>query len=323
MREFTIRRRASAYFATLVVALALFGAPAAGQTERFNPPKAFYLALGDSITYGFQASKAEAGLPPSAFNTGYVDVFGARMRDIQPGLRIVNYGCPGETTTTFIAGTCLGKTIGFPLHDSFQGTQLEAAVAFLDKHRGQVNPITLTLWGNDVSRFVESCGGDLDCVQAGAPDLIRHIAENLAFILGRLRAAAADAEIIVTGAWDSFLDVLAFADPLFQALNQSISSVAAAHRVRFADPFPLFNPQGDMNAEIQRMCTLTLLCTEGDSHPSDAGYQVLGDLVFDVSGYARLVEPVSLISTARAASVLPANFGQGRCEVRQPDRWLQ
>jgi hypothetical protein len=57
--------------------------PAASQVV--NGPKQYYLALGDSIAYGYQASKHEAGLPPSAFDTGYVDVFAARLREIQPG----------------------------------------------------------------------------------------------------------------------------------------------------------------------------------------------------------------------------------------------
>jgi lysophospholipase L1-like esterase len=179
------------------------------------------------------------------------------------------------------------------LHDSFLGSQLEAALAFLDAHRGEVSPITLTLWGNDVGAFVARCvrDGDVDdvCVQNGALRFVRDFSDRLAVILGKLRAAAPDAEIIVSGSWDSFLDSLEFADPLFQLLNASMSQKAAAHRVRFADPFPVFNPQGNLAHEIQTMCTLTLLCTENDSHPSDAGYRVLADLVFLVSDYRRLV----------------------------------
>jgi len=41
---------------------------------------------------------------------------------------------------------------------------------------------------------------------------------------------------------------------------------------------------------VQAICTLTLLCTQSDSHPSDAGYQALGGVIFEVSGYARLLE---------------------------------
>ena len=40
---------------------------------------------------------------------------------------------------------------GGKLHDPFRGAQLKAALAFLKAHRGQVSPITLTLWGNDLA----------------------------------------------------------------------------------------------------------------------------------------------------------------------------
>jgi hypothetical protein len=65
--------------------------------------KSYYLALGDSYVYGFQNSKFLAGLPPAAFDTGYVDAFAARLRAIRPGIAVVNYGCPGESTNSFIA----------------------------------------------------------------------------------------------------------------------------------------------------------------------------------------------------------------------------
>jgi hypothetical protein len=87
---------------------------------------------------------------------------------------------------------------------------------------------------------------------------------------------------------DESLNFLPFADPLFQAFNTSLREAAAANRARFADPFPVFNPQGNMLAEVQAICTLTLLCAQNDIHPSDAGYQALADLVFNVSEYARL-----------------------------------
>jgi lysophospholipase L1-like esterase len=140
----------------------------------FNPPKRYYLALGDSIAFGYQAWRARAGLPPSAFNTGYVDVFADRLRRIQPLLTVVNYGCPGETTTTFLAGGCPWTSVGFPLHDVFSGSQLGAAVAFLRAHPGVVSPITLTLWGNDVREFVGSCP-DPACVANGAAGAVAEI----------------------------------------------------------------------------------------------------------------------------------------------------
>jgi lysophospholipase L1-like esterase len=271
----------------VVFVILLTKATANGQGERFNPPKQYYLAVGDSIAYGYQASKARAGLPASKFNTGYVDVLTVQLQQIQPRLTAVNYGCPGETTTTFIEGGCMWTQFGQELHDAFSGSQLDAAVAFLSAHRGEVSPVTVTLWGNDVREFVMSCR-DFACVERDAPLFIAHLTSNLALILTRLRAAAPDAEIIVTGAWDSYLDALPVADPLFQLLNTSMSTVAAAARVRFADPLPVFNPQGDPARELQAMCALTALCTDNDSHPTDAGYRALAEVVYQVSDYARL-----------------------------------
>jgi hypothetical protein len=63
---------------TLIAAsllLAPTSAGAAAAPAHFDPPKRYYLALGDSIGYGFQTGKALAGLPPQAFNPGYVDLF--------------------------------------------------------------------------------------------------------------------------------------------------------------------------------------------------------------------------------------------------------
>jgi hypothetical protein len=80
-----------------------------------------------------------------------------------------------------------------------------------------------------------------------------------------------------------------------------MAATSAAHHVRFADPFPLFNPQGNLQHEIETLCSLLLLCTSGDSHPSDLGYQVLGNLVWDVSGYGSLGLDQNFTAAARTA----------------------
>ena len=260
----------------------------------FNPPKSYYLALGDSITFGYQAFKARAGLPPSAFNTGYVDVFATRLREIQPRIVTINYGCPGESTESFVTGPCPWTEAGQQLHDPFTGSQLQAALTFLRSHPGQVSPITLTLFGNDLPKLLGPCtfNGEIDrlCVRDLAPRFTTDFVQRLARILAELRSTAPDAEIIVTGAWDSFIDALAFADPLFLNLNAAMAQVVAANRARFADPFPIFNPQGDLTAEIRALCTLTLLCSDRDSHPSDGGYRALAALIVEASNYTRLLQ---------------------------------
>ena len=56
----------------------------------------------------------------------------------------------------------------------------------------------------------------------------------------------------------------------------------------FADAASIFNPPGD--ARTTAICRLTLLCSEGVGHPSDAGYRAITDLAFDDSRYGRLGE---------------------------------
>jgi lysophospholipase L1-like esterase len=131
---------------------------------------------------------------------------------------------------------------------------------------------------------------DTTCVQTHAPSFIGELAGRISAILQKLRAAAPEAEIIVLGAYDPYINALGFADPLFGELNAAIAQSAAANRARFADPFRVFNPQGDLGAEAGTLCTYTLLCVNADSHPSDAGYRALADLVFEASGYSRLMQ---------------------------------
>ena len=103
----------------------------------------------------------------------------------------------------------------------------------------------MSLNGNDANDFLQTCPpGDLACLQAGAPAAIAAYQTRLTAILRQLRAAAPDAEIIVVGAYDPNLGAFAFADPLFSQLNQAQQAAATAVRARFADPFPVFNPQG-------------------------------------------------------------------------------
>ena len=262
---------------------------ASGAMARPAPasPQGYYLALGDSIAYGFQPTKGSAGLPPSAFDTGYTDLFAARLRALAPKIRVVNYACPGESTKSFIVGGCSGRADVKGLHDAFQGAQLKAALAFLRTHRGSVSPITLTLWGNDLGETFDACKGKLACVQARAP---RTIASGLTLILRQLRAVAPDATIIVTGTWNPDVPNLKQTDPLYRSLNATIARVAATANARFADTFLAFNPQGRLAREKGRICALTFACSkrfQGDPHPTDAGYRALAAAVWAASGYRR------------------------------------
>jgi lysophospholipase L1-like esterase len=246
------------------------------------PPRRYYLALGDSIAYGFQPAKV--GLPPSRVKTGYVDVVATRLRALAPKLRVVNYGCPGESTTTFIAGGCPWLGEGRKLHDSFRGAQLAAALTLLRAHPGQVGPVTLSLWGNDYAELWDACKGNFACVKKRAPRARARFASRLTTILGRLRAAAPGANIIVTGIWNFDAAHLKQTDPLVRSFDTTIRKVAASRQARFANTFPTFNPQGSLAREKARLCSLTFACSKGDPHPTNAGYKAIATAILAASG---------------------------------------
>jgi lysophospholipase L1-like esterase len=92
----------------LVLAMtALVSAAPAGAIE--TPPTSTYLALGDSLAFGFTQQKITENLgaiSPSYFENGYDNFYGKKVmlnKEIpNKGLVIVNDGCPGELTTGLI-----------------------------------------------------------------------------------------------------------------------------------------------------------------------------------------------------------------------------
>jgi lysophospholipase L1-like esterase len=264
--------------ATAVV-LVLPGTATSGASPRpvYQPPQSYYLALGDSMTYGIQPTKVKPGARPSDFKTGYVDLFAARLRKLSPKIDTVNDGCPGESTVTFIRGGW--RCDGFELHDSFRGPQLKAATSFLRAHPGQVSPITLTLWGGDLA--------PLSAKGTQARSAIASFATRFESILRQLRAAAPAAEIIVTGAWNPEADRLPQIEPLYRSLDAAIARAAAASRARVANIFVALDGSGSVQAQQARLCRLTFYCSKGDPHPTDAGYRAMAEAFMAASGYPR------------------------------------
>jgi hypothetical protein len=219
---------------------------------------------------------------------GYVELFATRLRRLAPNLKVVNFGCPGESTATFVHGACPAFAAGFRLHDTFRGPQLEAAVSFLRAHPDQVSPITVTLWGNDwFAMLLDTCRGEVVCVRALGPATIASIGSRLRAILQRLRAAAPSAEIIVTGAWNPDPAQVEQLEQTYRALDASIARAAAASGDRIAEVLPVFNPRGDARAQRTRLCVITFICSKGDPHPTNQGYRALADAFMTASRYPR------------------------------------
>jgi lysophospholipase L1-like esterase len=272
--------------AIIVAVVGLFGGTISvgASSEHFNPPKHYYLALGDSLAYGYQQAKfvgeAITGhIDPATF-PGYAGVFASDLRAVRPEIQTVNYGCPGETTASYFTA-CQFSAVGhFPLHDPYGGSQEAAALAFLHAHPGQVSPITLDNGANDVTPC-NSLPDPTICFLTS----IAAVGANLDKALGGLRAVAPNAEIIVMEYYDPF----AFGQPssiaITTLLNQAIATAAVRHGARLADaltPFNLTPP------EPATLCGLGPFCPLSDVHPNDTGYGVIAQQFWAASGYSRL-----------------------------------
>ena len=279
-------------------------------------PASDYLALGDSLAYGYQAAKFRAEFPnivPSTFDTGYVDVLGSWLRSLKRPIDTTNFGCPGESSDSFRFGG-RGAATGYTfvpnpafcgdqpaagvgaifskawLHDFYGGSQLDAALAFLRKHP-HTSPITLDVGANDTLIFLEQCGFGAvpNCVTPAAiGDLFAHIGANVAAIVSALQTAAPRAEIVVLGLYNAYPTVLPGGDMLTKALNTTLRSVVTGLGADFADPLPVFNPAsvtgGSEIADIPTICLFTNMCPGGIFNPASP----FADIHPTDTGYATL-----------------------------------
>lgn len=288
---------------------ALVLAPAAGA---FGPGKT-YLAVGDSLAYGYhqaqfqQELKEHGFVNPANFNDGYVDDFAKALKLLNPKLKVVNDGCPGETTETFIKGSgvgpefCAGGPTGTPfpkafLHHAYPGTQLEDALA-VAKEAG-TGAITLDIGANDILQFLShTCGfpATFSCSEAEVEAEIGHVVTNIGFILSQLRAAAPTAKIVFVSQYNPYPTVLSpegRGDATVEALNGAIKSVAAGFGVKFANTAKVINFSGTHGGpevgDIPTVCAFTAMCPggtfnpaspEADIHPTKAGYAAMATVL--------------------------------------------
>ena len=82
-----------ALLATLLMLLLVPAGSAAG-----SKPGSDYLALGDSLAYGYQAARFAAQFPnvnPASFDDGYVDRLSFWLWLRNQSIKTTNDGCPG------------------------------------------------------------------------------------------------------------------------------------------------------------------------------------------------------------------------------------
>lgn len=234
----------------------------------------YYLSLGDSLAFGYQPDLVAAGDANPADYVGYAEDVAA----MRPHLSLVNFGCPGETTGTMLAGGCPWP---YPLHSSY-GTatsQAGAAEAFLATHPGEVSLISVDIGSNDLLGLVDSCSATPDpsqCIGAGVPATLTTLATNYATLLAHLRALAPTAHLVLFTYYNPLALVMPGSDQFAAAASSVVDGLASAFHASVADAFAAINLSPGSPAERAFLCTRTWMCTTyANIHPTDLGYRAL------------------------------------------------
>jgi lysophospholipase L1-like esterase len=278
----------------IAVAVAAACAACSAPAPADPPVVSYYLALGDSLSRGVQPDAAGVGVETAQ---GYPDLVYAQLSRAHPGLKLVQLGCPGETTVTMLhGGICR-----YP-----GGSQLAAAVTFLRAHRGQVPLLTIDIGANDP----EACGSASDLAKlASCADQIPATAARLAAILASLRAAAGPGVRIVGMSY--YLPALAqwrqgmlgqvvarVSARLAAVFNALLDSTYAQAGADVADVFGAFDTSdfgdplvvpgiGSLPRNVARICEWTWECAPPprgpNQHANPAGYHVIANAFLQVA----------------------------------------
>ena len=257
-----------------------------------------YVSLGDSYAAGFQATGQGQGRYTRNGFAYQVPRF-ARAKGFD--VRLVNFGCGGETTASILRRTtaCGGPAPGGP--DYAGRTQADAATRFIRRNRDRVALITVSIGGNDVTACARGGVDPLTCVG----DAVEDIKENVGTLVRRLRAAAGPTPRIrgitypdvVLGAWVSGQpadqDLARLSVPAFKALiNPALrAQYRSVRRGRFVDvtaatgaygpldELTTFAPYGALPKPVAEVCRLTYYCAYRDIHARTNGYRLIADLI--------------------------------------------
>jgi lysophospholipase L1-like esterase len=239
-----------------------------------------YLALGDSVSFGFIVNAGFEYVNPENF-IGFPDYVGQALK-----LRTSDAACPGETSGSFLSSTAPDDGCRFyrsqvPLHVSYASTQLDFAVSFLRSHPN-TRLISVGLGANDVLLLRTHCANDPTCIVLGLPQVLAAVETNVATIIGDVRAAGFKGIIVVVNYYSvDYSDVNETA--ITAALNQALASASAKAGAVVADIFTAF--QVIAGAAGGHTCNVGLLNASPqeqfvcDIHPSQSGQKLIARTV--------------------------------------------
>lgn len=236
------------YLLSIALLVILGGCTAQPQAYTPRGPGDVYLALGDSLAWGFQLDDRATESYPALLYAAMADT---------TAIDFTSLAFPGETTGSFTNG---------------QLTRAKTILTAARREGLRVSPITLTIGGNDL-RNVERAGPERRA------EAVATAQRNLAQILDELRAAAPEADIAVMTYYNPYGGDPS--EPNSEAywvaqLNNAITLEASRRGIAVADAFSAF--------EGGRAYTHTNILF-GDVHANAAGHELMAEAFQAALGY--------------------------------------
>ncbi len=254
-------------------------------------PGSGYLALGDSVTFGYMEPTV---LPtPDYANAasfhGYPEMLGSEL-----GLKVENLACPGETSGSLVSastqsngcettptGTGVAYRKAYPLHAKYSGTQLAYAVRYLKAHSG-VRLVSLMIGANDLFLCEDETSDGCASSTEQAP-VLAGITRNVHKILTAIRTQAHYNGQLVIVDYYSLDYASALVNNDSEILNRAQTAGAKGFKVRFANAYTTFATasahSGNDTCTAGLLTQLGGVATSCGVHPSYAGQALLASTV--------------------------------------------
>lgn len=254
----------------LLSTLASVALSSQAHAQSFVGPKKYYLSLGNSLAFGYQ--------PDLNWDDGYSDDFFSNLKN-HNSQQLINMGCPGETSNTFINGGCPYSYLKKYLYFT---PQLQAAVSFINSHAGQVSPVTLDIGANDLLPDINNSNCTVSSTWSS--DLAK-VQTNLGIILGQLKSALhGTGDLLLMNYYDPYQNQCPNSVPYVQQINSTIASAAASYGASLVN---VFNAFGGATVPDPNTCNYTWICNFlfHDIHATDKGYSVIASAFESTYGY--------------------------------------
>jgi lysophospholipase L1-like esterase len=233
--------------------------PVAGQPPQDGVP--WYLAIGDSVTFGFTRDPARIGV-----NSSWALQLEKMLAGAGKSWKLYDVACPGETTASYF-GHCSGSGLV-----PFLATQSQhdAALSAIRAHGRDLKLILVDLGSNDLLRASRDARG----AAAAAAEL----RVNLQRILAELQSAAPSVPVVLANYYDPLANGAPETVAQITLVNGALQQLARDLRVLYADFFAVINkptaPDPDLAAYID--------LAHGDIHPTVLGHTRLAQAALKV-----------------------------------------